>query len=133
MIKPKTSKQRLLPLVLLPLFSVAVLAGCGSDDDDDGGDVTPPVTDGGETPPGPDGGETPTDGAIVGDADGSGVPDAFEIATTGGADANGNGIDDDFDSTITGGADSNGNEVDDSFEAALGGVDADGDGLIQTM
>jgi len=65
MIKPKTSKQRLLPIALLPLFSMAVLVGCGSDDDDDGPAVTPdpdPVD--------------PT--AVVGDADGNGVPDAFE-------------------------------------------------------
>lgn len=139
MIKPEISKQRWLSLALVPLFSVAVLAGCGSDDDDDGGtDVTPPVTDGGDvTPPVTDGGdETPpvTDGGVTGDADGSGVADAFEAATTGGADANGNGIDDAFDSTITGGADSNGNEVDDSFEAAVtGGADANGNGIDDSV
>ena len=88
MIKQKTSKQKLLPLALLPLFSVAVLAGCGSDDDDDGGAVvTPPAEE----------------GVVIGDADGNGVADAFETATTGGDDANGNGIDDAFDSTVTGG------------------------------
>ncbi len=114
MIKPKTSKQRLLPLALLPLFSVSVLVGCGSDDDDgDGTDTTDP---------------DPT--AVVGDTDGSGVPDAFEAAVTAGADTNGNGIDDAFDSALTGGADSNGNEVDDSFEAAVtGGADANNDGV----
>ena len=62
MIKQKTSKQKLLPLALLPLFSVAVLAGCGSDDDDDGGAVvTPPAEE----------------GVVIGDADGNGVADAF--------------------------------------------------------
>ena len=71
---------------------------------------------------------------MVGDADGSGVADAFEIATTGGADANGNGIDDAFeaptDPDSTAPADTNENAVDDSFEAALtGGEDADGDGV----
>ena len=137
MIKPKTSKQRLLSIALLPLFSMAVLVGCGSDDDDDGGaDVTPPVTDGGDVTPPTDGGDVtpPTDGGVVGDADGSGVADAFEAAVTGGTDTNGNGIDDTFDSTVTGGEDSNGNEVDDSFEAAVtGGTDADADGIDDSV
>ncbi len=134
MIKPKTSKQKMLPLAL---FSMAVLIGCGSDDDDDGGAViTPPVTDGGEVTP-PDGGEvTPpaTGGGVIGDADGNGIADAFEAAVTGGADINGNAIDDTFDSELTGGADSNENQIDDSFEAAVtGGADTDADGIDDSV
>jgi len=120
MIKSKNFRQKWLPLVLMPLFSVAVLAGCSSDDDDDGGDAvnpTTPVVD-------PD--------AVTGDADGNGVPDAFQTAVAA-DDANGNGIADVFETPAdpaTAAADENGNAVDDSFEASLtAGADANADGV----
>ena len=112
MSKSKKFKQKWLPLALVPLFSVTVLAGCDSDDDDDG-----------------DGGVTITPDAVVGDADGNNIPDAFETLNAA-EDTNGNGIIDTFDAELTSGADANGNAVDDSFEAALtNGPDAEPDGV----
>jgi len=121
MSKLKTSKQRLLPLALVPLFSVAVLAGCGSDDD--------PVT----TPPGGSTGGN----MVVGDADGNNIPDAFETLDAT-ADANGNGIADVYempiDADATPAADTNDNGIDDSFEAAVqGGDDDNSDGVVDTQ
>lgn len=122
MSKLKTSKQRLLPLALVPLFSVAVLAGCGSDDDD-------PVT---TNPGGMTGGNT-----LVGDDDGNGIPDAFETLDAT-ADANGNGIADVYempiDADATPAADTNDNGIDDSFESAVqGGDDANSDGVVDAQ
>ncbi len=103
-------KHRWLPIALVPLMSVAVLAGCSSDDDD-------PVDPAG----------------VVGDANGNDLPDAAEAAITLGTDANADGIDDLYatpaDATVTP-ADSNENGIDDSFEVSITeGTDANEDGI----
>lgn len=120
MIKSKKFKQKWLPLALVPLFSLTVLAGCSSDDDDDGAG---PVN------------------VTEGDANGNGIPDAFE-PTDASPDANGNGIADEFETAADGSlTDENGNGIDDSFETTDSdtgdvdpgddndsGADTDGDG-----
>jgi len=102
-------------LAVVPLFSMAVLAGCGSDDDDDGGDITDPddieVVDPVDT-----------------DANGNNIPDGFETddATL---DTNGNNIVDAFEAADAA-DDTNENLITDSLEAELtGGADADNDGV----
>jgi len=71
------------------------------------------------------------------DANGNDVPDAAEVANTGGADSNGNGVDDLFempaDSTLAA-ADVNLNDVDDSFEVEFtSGTDDNNDGLDDSV
>ena len=89
-----------------------MLAGCSSDDGDDDGDD---MDTGNET--------------VVGDADGSTVPDAFET-TDNTLDTTGNGIIDIYDAAEDGSNDTNGNQVADEFEVAItGGTDANSDGV----
>lgn len=132
------TNKRWLPLAIVPLFSVAVLSGCSSDDDDDAGNG---VT------------------TVVADANEDGTPDAFQVLDPFNADAtlvdengdsiddrdldmdgiddrdaNENGIADQYESpadSATTAADENGNFIDDSFEVAeVGGADdANGDGV----
>lgn len=71
MSKSKNFKQRWLPLALVPLFSVSILAGCGSDDDDGGGAADEVVVD-------PD--------MVTGDMDGVDDTDGTDIDTTDGGD-----------------------------------------------
>jgi len=114
MIKTMHSVQRWFPLALVPLFSMAVLTGCSSDDDNN-----PDTT-------------TPEPSVVVGDDNGNGIADGFESASAD-DDANGNGIADVYEApadTATGTADTNDNGIDDSFEASLtGGTDANADGI----
>lgn len=112
MSKSKNFKQRWLPLALVPLFSVSVLAGCSSDDDDSGDDVME------------------EEAGVVGDGDGNGIPDAFETLSAD-EDTNGNGIIDIYETAADGTfTDSNSNAIDDSYEAAVtGGDDANQDGI----
>ena len=127
MSKLKKPNKRWLPLVMVPLFSAAVLVGCSSDDDDDDADGgTDEVTE----PTDPEVTEPVDPGDDVVALDENGVPVAF--GGTGDLDANGNGINDVFEQPLGGGdiTDSNGNFVDDSFEAELtGGDDANTDGI----
>lgn len=134
------TNKRWLPMAIVPLFSVAILAGCSSDDDDD------PVDSG-------------TGGTVVADANGDGTPDAFQVLDPFNADAslvdlnndnvddrdvdmdgvddrdtNANGIDDRYESpadSTTTAADADGNFIDDSYEVAMvgGADDANGDGV----
>lgn len=103
--KTSLPNNRWLPLALVPLMSVAVLAGCSSDSD--------PVT------------VAPV--AAVGDTNDNDLPDAAEAGFTMGTDANSDGIDDLFAVTD---ADTNENGIDDSFEASITmGTDANADGI----
>jgi len=101
-------KKRWLQLAIVPLFSVALITGCGSSDDDDDSEI---VTGGDEI-----------------DGNGDSVPDAFQILDGDVTlDTNGNLIADEFEvppagSTIVA-SDSNNNDIDDSFEASLTGGD----------
>jgi len=114
LIKTMHSKRRWLPLAVVPLFSMAVLAGCSSDDDNN-----PDTT-------------TPEPSVVVGDGNGNGIADGFETVSAD-DDANGNSIADIYEApadTTTAAADTNDNGIDDSFEASLtGGTDANADGI----
>lgn len=88
-----------------------------------------PINGAGDT----DGDDTGTVGGepLVGDANGNGIPDAFETSSNSN-DANGNGIIDLYElpAGTLGARDNNDNGVDDSFEVALtGGSDVDNDGV----
>lgn len=88
MSKSKNFKQRWLPLALVPLFSVSVLAGCGSDDDDGGGETDEVVIDpdmvtgdmdGMDGTDGTDGSDTDTDTDTTGDMTGTVLTAADQV------------------------------------------------------
>ena len=112
------TSKRWISLAVVPLFSMAVLAGCSSDDDDDGAGT--PIA---EVPDG----SNPADAGPA-DIDGDGVADAFQSSDTT-IDTNGNTIIDAFEASDTD-ADENGNGINDVFEAELtGGEDLNNDGI----
>jgi len=95
----KKSVRGWLPLTLVPLLSVTVLAGCGSDND-----PTPTIADGfkptAEAPDTDNNGiadifQTPIDpDAVAADINTNNIDDSYEIAYSGGEDTDADGIDD---------------------------------------
>lgn len=102
-------KKRWLQLAIVPLFSTALITGCGSSDDDDGLGTIVGIGDGDDTEL---------------DINGDAVPDAFQVLDGNpNLDTNGNLIADEFEvppaGTTVVAADTNNNDIDDFFEASL--------------
>jgi len=120
-------KKRILPATYeLLALSMFVLVACGgsnsseeanSDNSSPQSDPELPV----ETQPEP----------VLGDDNGNGVADGFEVSVTGGSDQDGDSIDDRVDHSFVSGEDMNNNGVMDLFEAREGEIDdVNADGVM---